>query len=384
MQTFRLYTDRLYHSSFFYIICTSSRFCFSAKKKLWLDPCGGHRVSALTTALEEERSGGANRIKRGGFAYTHHKLLQILCEAPVSQTPPTVPGDAQRGGRGQVGGGDRLLVLLRQRLLWAPFVCHWREGWEGVLRVNGMVGGVAIGVFFLDFFFFVSSFLTDSSPSLQCTQSPKMTFTKLATSVSLASWEVKKRCCWGGNGHRVSREPNQKKAIKASIPWTLRLSCCCVAVCIVIMVRAFLCTCFQSDFSFWHLVLHSFVVISCSDTFVAFSGQFVSGCQTLAQYKLYWIEFFSTFQRHDLHLYVDILYLFIVGSWILVVNNPIVALMHRFHMYVHHFASIHFVGDFAALNSVSSVNFQSFGFYFASLGHFRACRKSWFMVILHI
>lgn len=153
MQTFRLYTDRLYHSSFFYIICTSSHFCFSAKKKLWLDPCGGHRVSALTTALEEERSGGANRIKRGGFAYTHHKLLQILCEAPVSQTPPTVPGDAQRGGRGQVGGGDRLLVLLRQRLLWAPFVCHWREGWEGVLRVNGMVGGVAIGVFFLDFFF---------------------------------------------------------------------------------------------------------------------------------------------------------------------------------------------------------------------------------------
>lgn len=36
----------------------------------------------------------------------------------------------------------------------------------------------------------------------------------------------------------------------------------------------------------------------------------------------------------------------------------------------------HFVGDFAALNSVSSVNFQSFGFYFASLGHFRACKKS--------
>lgn len=161
MQTFRLYTDRLYHSSFFYIICTSSRFCFSAKRKLWLDPCGGHRVSALTTALEEEHIGGANRIKQGGFAYTHHKLLQILCEAPVSQTPPTVPGDAQRGGWGQVGGGDRLLVLLRQRLLWAPFVCHWREGWEGVLQVNGngigigIGGGAAIGVFFLGFFFFL-------------------------------------------------------------------------------------------------------------------------------------------------------------------------------------------------------------------------------------
>lgn len=240
---------------FFYIICTSSRFCFSAKKKLWLDPCGGHRVSALTTALEEERSGGANRIKRGGFAYTHHKLLQILCEAPVSQTPPTVPGDAQRGGLRPGGGRGQ---TPRSASSAAPLgsVCLPLEGgvrgnpagkWDG--------GGGLRLVFFSWIFFFVSSFLTDSSPSLQCTQSPKMTFTKLATSVSLASWEVKKRCCWGGNGHRVSREPNQKKAIKASIPWTLRLSCCCVAVCIVIMViRAFLCSCFQSDFSFWHLV----------------------------------------------------------------------------------------------------------------------------------
>lgn len=215
MQTFRLYTDRLYHSSFFYIICTSSRFCFSAKKKLWLDPRGGHRVSALTTALEEERSGGANRIKRGGFAYTHHKLLQILCEAPVSQTPPTVPGDAQRGGRGQVGGRGQ---TPRSASSAAPLgsVCLPLEGgvrgspagkWDGG-------GGLRLVFFFLDFFFFVSSFLTDSSPSLQCTQSPKMTFTKLATSVSLASWEVKKKCCWGGNGHRVSRvkKSNKKKS----------------------------------------------------------------------------------------------------------------------------------------------------------------------------
>lgn len=31
-------------------------------------------------------------------------------------------------------------------------------------------------------------------------QSPRMTWTKLATSVSLASWEVKKGCCCGGDG----------------------------------------------------------------------------------------------------------------------------------------------------------------------------------------
>lgn len=155
MQTFRLYTDRLYHSSsFFYIICTSSRFCFSAKKKLWLDPCGGHRVSALTTALEEERSGGANRIKRGGFAYTHHKLLQILCEAPVSQTPPTVPGDAQRGGLRPGGGRGQ---TPRSASSAAPLgsVCLPLEGgvrgnpagkWDGG-------GGLRLVFFFLDFFF---------------------------------------------------------------------------------------------------------------------------------------------------------------------------------------------------------------------------------------
>lgn len=240
---------------FFYIICTSSRFCFSAKKKLWLDPCGGHRVSALTTALR--RSAAAGQIESNGEAlHTHIINYSRFCvRLPSPKLLPPCQVMHRGGGWGQVGGGDRLLVLLRQRLLWAPFVCHWREGWEGILRVNGMVGGGCDWCFFSWIFFFVSSFLTDSSPSLQCTQSPKMTFTKLATSVSLASWEVKKRCCWGGNGHRVSREPNQKKAIKASIPWTLRLSCCCVAVCIVIMViRAFLCSCFQSDFSFWHLV----------------------------------------------------------------------------------------------------------------------------------
>lgn len=170
MQTFRLYTDRLYHSSFLYNLHIFSLLLFS-KKKLWLDPCGGHRVSALTTALEEEHGGGANRIKGGDFAYTHHKLLQILCEAPVSQIPPNVPGDAQRGGWGQVGGGDRLLVLLRQRLLWAPFVCHWREGWEGVLRVNGMGGGCD-WCFFLDFFFF-SSFLTDPPPPSSALSLPR-------------------------------------------------------------------------------------------------------------------------------------------------------------------------------------------------------------------
>lgn len=255
MQTFRLYTDRLYHSSFFlYNLHIFSLLLFS-KKETMTRPLWRPQSQRANNSAQEERSGGANRIKRGGFAYTHHKLLQILCEAPVSQTPPTVPGDAQRGGL-RPGGGRGQTPRFASSAAPLGSVCLPLEGgvrgnpagkWDG--------GGGLRLVFFSWIFFFVSSFLTDSSPSLQCTQSPKMTFTKLATSVSLASWEVKKRCCWGGNGHRVSREPNQKKAIKASIPWTLRLSCCCVAVCIVIMViRAFLCSCFQSDFSFWHLV----------------------------------------------------------------------------------------------------------------------------------
>lgn len=154
MQTFRLYTDRLYHSSFFfYIICTSSRFCFSAKKKLWLDPCGGHRVSALTTALR--RSAAAGQIESNGEAlHTHIINYSRFCvRLPSPKLLPPCQVMHRGGGWGQVGGGDRLLVLLRQRLLWAPFVCHWREGWEGILRVNGMVGGAAIGVFFLGFFF---------------------------------------------------------------------------------------------------------------------------------------------------------------------------------------------------------------------------------------
>lgn len=119
----------------------------------------------LTAMLEEELRGGANRIKEGAFAYRHHKLLQILCEAPISSNPPATPSDVQavlRPGGG--GGGDRLLARRHQRLLWAPFVCHWREGWKGVLQVNwggGGGGGAAIGAFSL---IFSPLFLTDAPP----------------------------------------------------------------------------------------------------------------------------------------------------------------------------------------------------------------------------
>ena len=49
--------------------------------------------------------------------------------------------------------------------------------------------------FFVCWFSCVSFFPSPPSGARAATQSPRMTFTKLATSVSLASWEVKKGCC---------------------------------------------------------------------------------------------------------------------------------------------------------------------------------------------
>lgn len=71
-------------------------------------------------------------------------------------------------------------------------VCLILEG--GVRQIKR--GGLRLVLFCL-LVFLCNFFPSPPSGASAATQSPRMTFTKLATSVSLASWEVKKGCCWG-------------------------------------------------------------------------------------------------------------------------------------------------------------------------------------------
>lgn len=117
--------------------------------------------------------GEANLITGGGFAYKHFELFHIILE--VSPAPPAT------------SQGSRLLVLLHPLV----FLVLTLEAWRGV---RGRPAFLYDG--FLGF--------PPSVPGACRTQSPRMTFTKLATSVSLASWEVKKGCCCGGDRGQVS------------------------------------------------------------------------------------------------------------------------------------------------------------------------------------
>lgn len=129
-----------------------------------------HTVNSLTNNNNVRVVGAAQRWDKSNlFAYRHLKLFQIMCEAPVSPTPP-MSGTVQRtwgpgGGRGQTPSASSASPL--------GSVCLFPEGGVRVRRGRGSPAGnrglwlVLLFVCLSYFFFFLSLFLTDL-PSLLC------------------------------------------------------------------------------------------------------------------------------------------------------------------------------------------------------------------------